>query len=107
MRPVRTISDEEEGARIVDMPPFITVKRNSVEPEPVGTIIIKAFRITGYDKDCDGSLMGRLENIDGSNEATGWEVNAIGVEDTDTMVATEDEWAGLFLNEPTRTGAPE
>ncbi|WP_165689235.1 hypothetical protein [Mycobacteroides abscessus] len=38
-----------------------------------------AFRVTGYDRDCDGTLMSRLERVDVHGEATGWEENAIGL----------------------------
>ncbi len=97
MRPVRNIS-AEDNARMVSIPgtPFDTIKRDSVEPEPVGTIVLMAFRITGYDPDCDRSLMARLENIDKDGEETGWESSAIGLYSESELVVTADEWRGMF-----------
>lgn len=84
LRPVREITAEEENFRTV---PFFkapgidahTSRRDPVEPESVGTIILMAFRVTGYDPDCDGSLMARLEAIDKDGEPGGWEPNCIGL----------------------------
>lgn len=90
MRPVRDISDQE-NFRLESKPPFVVPKRDPVEPEPAGTIVLKAFRITGYDQDCDGSLMARMENIDKHGEITGWTPSRIGVgPDTDIVVTTEE-----------------
>jgi hypothetical protein len=95
MRPVRTIT-AEENCRIERRGAFDVIKRDSVEPEPVGTIVLKAFRIVGYDRDCDGSLMGRYEHIDKHGEATGWEPRNVGVNEGCDIVCTLDEWRSLF-----------
>ncbi len=65
MRKIRKISAEEENFRLESMgvPGRIFIKRDPVEPEPVGTIVLKPMRVVGYDQDCDGSLMARLELI--------------------------------------------
>lgn len=76
--------------------PFLSPKRDSIEPEPVGTIILKPFRVVGYDKDCDGSLMARLENIDKDGEETGWNVNAIGLDKNGALVVEAGELRNLF-----------
>lgn len=98
MRPVREISAEEENFRI-EPHPFLNaevVKRDPVEPEPVGTIVLLAFQIMGYDRDCDGSLMARLERIDKTGDSTGWVSTAIGLYPNNSLVVTQEEWEGLF-----------
>jgi hypothetical protein len=57
----------------------MTPRRDPVEPVPVGTYVAMVFRVTGYDQDCDGSLMARLENVDADGKSTGWEESAIGM----------------------------
>lgn len=97
MRPIRKITAEEENFRMVPFLPeqpdrFVTPKRDPVEPEPVGTILLLPFRITGYDQDCDGSLMGRLENLylhKDRLDSSGWDVRRISV--SDGLVVTESE----------------
>jgi hypothetical protein len=37
------------------------------------------FRITGYDRDCDGSLMARLEAVDNHGFTTGWTQDCLGL----------------------------
>jgi len=66
-------------------------KRDPVEPEPVGTIIMCAFRVKGYRPDCDGSLMAELAQIDKDGEETGWTENSVGLyPDTDLVVIPEE-----------------
>lgn len=82
LRPVPEITAEQENFRVVPfhgLPGVTTVKRDPVEPVPVGTYVVMAFRVTGYSPDCDGSLMAQLESVDGAGEATGWEANCIGL----------------------------
>ncbi len=83
MRPIPEITAEQENFRTESMlgidPRFYVVRRDPVEPVPVGTIIACAFRVTGYDRDCDGSLMARLEQVDAAGDATGWETNHLGL----------------------------
>jgi hypothetical protein len=67
--------------------PVPAVPRGPVEPVPVGTVVLMAFRITGYDRDCDGSAMARLENIDALGEATGWEEAHVGLYPESAWVA--------------------
>lgn len=100
MRPIREISAEEENFRTEPMfghtDRFQVVRRDPIEPEPVGTIILMAFRITGYDPDCDGSLMARLEHIDKDGEPTGWEPTQLGLYSNTDLVVTADEWRAMF-----------
>ncbi len=94
LRPVRTISAEEENFRVVnmqhkylpDLPTMSVIKRDPVEPEPVGTYVIQVFRISGYDQDSDGSLMARMENVDNEGNTTGWCVDKISLSWNDTLV---------------------
>ena len=100
MRPVRKITEEEENFRLESVTDKIKfVKRDPVEPEPVGTIIITAFRITGYDPDCDGSLMARLQQIDKEGIGTGWEVDRIGLYPDTELVVTPEELPKLWEQE--------
>lgn len=96
MRPAREVTAEEEGFRMERRGIFMLPRRNSVEPEPVGTIVLKAFRITGYDPDCDGSLMARLENIGCDGEETGWAPRSVGIYPDCDLVVTPEELAELF-----------
>lgn len=90
IRPVREITPEEEGHEYVPLLPgtmMFTSKVNPVEPEPVGTYVVMVFKITGYDPDCDGSLMARLEAVDKNGEGTGWAPTHLGLyPDTDLVV---------------------
>lgn len=95
MRPVTDISGRD-NARIEHRGPFDVVRRDPVEPEPAGTIVLMAFRIVGYDRDCDGSLMGRFEHIDKNGEATGWEPSSVGVDAETGLVVAGDELRKLF-----------
>jgi hypothetical protein len=49
------------------------IRRDFVEPVPVGTLLACVFRVTGYDRDFDGSAMVRLEQIDQEGQPSGWE----------------------------------
>ncbi len=96
MRPVREVTAEEENFRMQPMGGFDVIKRDFVEPEPVGTIILCAFRITGYSKDCDGSAMVRAEHIDKDGDATGWDIDSIGLYPSTELVVDEIELKKLF-----------
>jgi len=96
MRPVREITADEENFRTERRGAFEVIRRDSVEPEPVGTIVLMAFRVTGYDKDCDGSLMARLEQVNKDGDVTGWEADSIGLYPDTDLVVTPDEWRALF-----------
>ncbi len=80
LRPVRRITAEEENFRqvpVTDMVSFI--RRDPVEPEPVGTYVVAVFKITGYDPDCDGSLMARIAQVDKDGNETGWTETHLGL----------------------------
>lgn len=95
MRPVREI-DELENARMVNLGGFEVLRRDPIEPEPVGTIVLIPFRVTRYRKDCDGSLIACLEEVDKNGEITGAELNDVGLSPHTSLVVTEDELRGLF-----------
>ena len=101
MRPVREVTAKEENFKIepVDGRPNIGfIRRDPVEPEPAGTIVLLAFRITGYDKDCDGSLMARLAQIDFEEmDTTGWETDCHGLYPSTEIVVSDDELRNLYL----------
>ena len=98
MRPVRYITAEEENFRTV---PFVgtnmvTTRRDPIKPEPEGTIVLMAFRVTGYDQDCDGSLMARLEQIDKHGDCTGWDPTQIGLYPETDLVVSLKEFRQMF-----------
>ena len=100
MRPVREITAEEENFRVEKSPilPGGVIKRDPIEPEPVGTIVLMAFRVTGYDPDCDGSLMARLAhiNINGDGGTTGWEPTNLGLRPGTALVVTTEDLHSFF-----------
>jgi hypothetical protein len=98
MRPVKEITAAEENFRTEPVPgaAFDVIKRDPVKPELEGTIILVPFRITGYDPDCDGSLMARLEAIDKDGEATGYTTNCHGLYPSTDLVVTPEELKALF-----------
>ena len=101
MRPVREITAEEENWRTEPMiegtDRFQVTKRDMVKPEREGTIVLMAFRVTGYDADCDGSAMARLEHIDKDGEPTGWEPSQLGLHPSTDLVVTLEEWQAMFV----------
>jgi len=92
MRPVKEITSKEENFRFNGG----VIKRDPIKPEPEGTIILMAFRIDGYDQDCDGSLMARIAHIDKNGEESGWCQDSIGVYPNDALVVTPEELKTLF-----------
>lgn len=92
MRPVTEITSEMENFRVDGG----FIRRDPVEPEPIGTIVLCAFRIVGYTRDCDGSLMARFEAIDKDGESTGWEQSNIGLYPSTNLVVTQEELTKLF-----------
>jgi hypothetical protein len=61
MRLVHEVTADEERFRLEDTGGIHVIRRDAVQPEPVGTIMLVPVRIVGYDPDCDGSLMARFE----------------------------------------------
>lgn len=98
MRPVRKITAKEENFRLEPIPGTClnAIRRDSVEPEPIGTIVLEAWRITGYDKDCDGSLMARLERIDRDGNPTGATRTHCGLYSEASLVVTPEELKAMF-----------
>ena len=95
---IRDISDEE-NVRLEswDIPGVDAriLKRDPVEPEPVGTIILYPLRIVGYDQDCDGSLMARLDFVENSDNKNPL-VTHVGLYPNSALVVTEDELKSLL-----------
>jgi hypothetical protein len=101
MRPVPKITSEQENYRLEPLasgPGFNAMmgRRDPVEPVPVGSYIVQVFRVTGYDPDCDGSLMARLAAVDRGGCETGWEPTHLGLyPDTALVVDSPGElWTG-------------
>lgn len=92
MRPVKDVS-KVDNDRIETRGGFAVIKGDPIGPEPVGTIVMLPFRVTGYDSDCDRSLMARLEGIDADGNATGWNVSRVGI--ANGVVVTLDELKAL------------
>jgi hypothetical protein len=94
LRHVREVTAEEENFRAEPMRGFPNIsfcKRDPIEPEPIGTVILMAFRITGYDEDCDGSLMARVEQIDCDGGCTGWDESCLGLYPDSSLVVKDGE----------------
>lgn len=98
MRPVKEVTAAEENFRTEPVPgaAFDIITRDPVKPEPEGTIILVPFRITGYDQDCDGSLMARLEAIDKTGETTGRTMDCHGLYPEVDLVVTPEELKALY-----------
>lgn len=79
MKRVPDISDKENCRIVPIFPGAVTFKRDPVEPVPVGTYVAMVFKVTGYDPDCDGSLMARLAHVDENGEESGWEPTHLGL----------------------------
>jgi len=75
MKEIKEVTAEAENFRVENG----IIRRDSIEPLPVGSIIAVQFQIMGYDKDCDGSLMARLNALDLNGDATGWVADCIGM----------------------------
>lgn len=80
VRRLPEITAEQEGFRVVEVHPGLsTIRRDPVEPVPVGTFVARVFKVVGYDPDCDGSLMARLAAVDVGGKETGWTQSGIGL----------------------------
>lgn len=79
--PLPEITPEQENWRLEKVPGMNAVRsrRDPVQRVQVGTYVAAVFRVTGYDPDCDGSLMARMEAVNADGEPTGWEVDCIGL----------------------------
>jgi len=84
IRRVPAITAEQENYRVEPLAEgagfnAVMGRRDPVEPVPVGTYVAMVFRVTGYDPDCDGSLMARLAAVDADGEESGWEPTQLGL----------------------------
>lgn len=82
---LRTFERPDENDRVVPLFPdgkmaqMSTVKRDFVPTVPVGSYVVMVARVTGYDPDCDGSAMARLEFVDRNAKPNGWRTDSIGL----------------------------
>ncbi len=58
---------------------YAVVRREFVAPVPVGILIARIFRVTGWGRDCDGSALAELAEVDVDGQATGWEPFGVSV----------------------------
>jgi len=93
IKKIKEITAKEENFRTEQNEfGFHNIRRDSIEPVPIGTHIVMVFKVIGYDKDCDGSLMARLAHVDKNGEPTGWAPTHLGLyPDTDWIVDSPDE----------------
>lgn len=94
MKEVPKITAEQENARFVPLAEgtgfhAVTIKRDPIQPVPVGTYVVKVFRVTGYDPDCDGSLMARLAQVSRNGEETGWEPTHLGISPDSSLIVDD------------------
>lgn len=79
-RPIPEITAEQENFRLErHSSGFVMPHRDAVEPLPTGSYVAVIFKIVGYDRDVDGSLMARLEAVDHEGEETGWCEDHVGL----------------------------
>ncbi len=97
------VTAEAERFRLERRGPFLTPRRDPIEPVPVGSFVVMVFRVTGYDPDCDGSLMARVAHVDREGEPTGWEARALGLyPDSTVQIDAPAELWGLATEEPAK-----
>ncbi len=90
MRLIPEITADQENFRAEPqdgLPGVSFIRRDPVEPVPVGTLLLVPMRVVGYDPDCDGSLMARLQTLD--------------LDEVDSLTEIPDEYR-LPLNEARR-----
>lgn len=108
LRPVPEITAEQENFRMEPLSPLlservVTIRRDPIEPVPVGSYVVKVFRVVGYDPDCDGSLMARLANVDRDGEETGWEPSQLGLDPSLALVVDHPSELWGVAPPPTET----
>lgn len=65
MRIIPEIPPEKENFRVeevlrTNLQTVGVIRRNYVEPAPIGTIVAIPMMVVGYSRDCDGSALARL-----------------------------------------------
>ena len=68
----------------------------AVGQEPADTIVLMPFKIVGYHKDCDGSLLACLAAVDKDGKTTGWCPDGIGLSPDTGLVVSRVELNELF-----------
>lgn len=77
---MKPLPEPDDGFRLEPwLPGAVVVKRDFVGPIPVGSYIACVFKVTGYDQDCDGSAMARLEQVNRAGEGTGVTQDCVGL----------------------------
>ena len=93
MRPINSVLAERENFRIMG-PGLIT--RDTVKPEPEGTIVLIPFVIKEYVPNRHGSLMVHLIGINKDFVNTGWDETNVGLYNSSILVIEPDEFKELF-----------
>lgn len=108
MKLLREITAAEENFRLEELAPRMSfVRRDFVEPVPVGSYVAIVFKVTGYGRDCDGSALARLVHVDKDGEESGWTENNIGLyPDSEVVLDSPGELHALAARETT-PGVPE
>ncbi len=96
MRPLKDVSKEENFRPQVIGPGMVTTMRTPVEPEPVGSIVLVPFRVTGYEVDDNGNCKARLEQVNAKGDTNGWKPEARWLQSQDALVVEQDELQELF-----------
>lgn len=77
---VRRLPEVDDGFRLEPTGPFLIVRRNFVPPVPVGSLVVRTFRVTGWGRDCDGSALATVEAVDRYGQASGWTQACVGLD---------------------------
>ncbi len=96
MRPLKDVSKEENFRPQVIGPGMVTTMRTPVEPEPVGSIVLVSFRVTGYEVDDNGNCKAQLEQLNAKDDTNGWKPEARWLQSQDALVVEQDELQELF-----------
>lgn len=96
MRPLKDVSKEENFRPQVIGPGMVTTMRTPTEPEPVGSIVLVPFRITGYEIDGNGNCKARLEHVNADGETNDWQPEPRRLQSSDALVVEQGELQELF-----------
>ena len=75
---------------------MVTTMRTPVEPEPVGSIVLVPFRVTGYEVDDNGNCKAQLEQVNAKGDTNGWKPEARWLQSQDALVVEQDDLQELF-----------
>jgi len=84
---------EGYGSQVREMidAPMCMIKRDFVKPEEEGTIILMAFAVVDYEKDCDGSALAKLKHIGWDGDPSGLTIDGVGLYHGHDIVISREE----------------